>query len=449
MIDRNAMVDSLLAALARADLDGYEVFSMYSKGLTIEVKDGALDVFVASENAGLSVRALKDQRSGFAFCTAMSPEAESELVNRVHQGISSTDPDPFAGFPSPSEEAPPQVEQCDDALAHIPVEKKIGRAIRLEHVARSYDPRIKRVRKASYTETTGHITICNHQGLRLGYKKTFVSGSILVVAEDGRDAEMGWDYGFSPFFDTLDVDTIGTAAATRAVSGLGARPVGSAKVPAIFPPWVASDMVGVLSESFMADNVQKGKSMLVDRKGDSVFSSHVNIVDDGLYPHGMATSPFDDEGSHHRRNQLVSKGIIQDFLYDHHTANKENRHSTGNGGRHGIKAPPTVHTTNFFIEKGTAAQEGLLSSVREGIMVTDIMGIHTADPISGDFSVGATGLWIENGDVCFPVKGIAVSGNLIRFFKEVDAVGNDLTFYGPFGSPTLRVSKLNIAGPQP
>jgi PmbA protein len=446
MIDSNATVDSAFAALARTDLDGYEVFSSASKGLTIEVKDGALDVFVASENVGLSARALKDQRLGFAFCTGMWPGNVSKLIDRVYQGVSSSDPDPFSGFPLPSDETPPEVEQYDGELERIPINRKIEKAIQLERSARSYDPRIKKVRKASYVETTGNLTVCNHKGLRLTYKKTFVSGSIYVVAEDGHQAEMGWDYGFSPFFNQLDMDAIGTVAAKKAVNGLGARPVQSAKVPAILPPWVASDVLEILSESFLADNVQKGKSMLVGRKGESVFSPHVTIVDDGLYYGGMATSPFDDEGTVHSRNVLVSKGIIQKFLYDQHTANKENRPSTGNAGRQGIKTPPTVQTTNFFIEKGAADRETLLSPVGQGLMVTDIMGIHTADPISGDFSVGATGVWIEKGETTFPVKGIAVSGNLMQLFRDVEAVGNDLTFYGPFGSPTLRVSNLNIAG---
>jgi PmbA protein len=282
--------------------------------------------------------------------------------------------------------------------------------------------------------------------LRLSCEKTYVSASILAVAEQGEHAETGWDYGFSPFFDQLDIDSIGANAASRAVGGLGARPIKSMNVPAILPPWVASDVVQALSESFLADNVQKGKSMLMDRLGEAVFSSHVTIVDDGLYSGGMATSPFDDEGTICQQNVLVSKGLIQGFLYDQCTANKENRDSTGNAGRHGIKTPPGVQTTNFYIQRGAFDQDALLSSVAAGLMVTDIMGMHTADPISGDFSVGATGLWIDKGEAVFPVKGIAISGNLMKLLRNVDGVGTDLKFYGPFGSPTLRVSSLNIAG---
>ena len=196
MIDTAAVVDSIMVKLSRSGLDAYEVFSVFSKGLTIEIKESVLDVFVAAENAGLSVRALKDQRLGFAYCTDLSSGALSNLIDRVVQGATSTDPDPLVGFPSPSKETQPQLEQFDYDLATIPVERKIDRARGLERAARSCDPRIKKVRKAGYTETTGTVTICNHMGLRLSYEKTFVSGSILVVAEDGEHAEMGWDYGF-------------------------------------------------------------------------------------------------------------------------------------------------------------------------------------------------------------------------------------------------------------
>lgn len=441
-----SMVDAMMDRLSREALDAYEVFSISSKGLTIQIKDGAIDVFVAAENTGVSLRVLKNQRLGFAFCTDLSPEAMSDLVDRVVQGAHGADPDPHFGFPSPPGGGLSQLEQFDHELNRRPLEDKIEGARHLEAAARSTDPRIKKVRKASYGETTGTVAIANHTGLRLSSQRTLVSGSIFVVAEEGEHAEIGWDYGFSPFFHELDMGAIGTAAARRAVNMLGARPIKSMQVPALLPTWVGADVLQVLSASFMADNVQKGKSMLVGRTGQAVFSPHVTIIDDGLYPRGMASSPFDDEGSVHDRSVVVEGGVVTGFLHDQYTANKEARPSTGNAGRHGISAPPAVEATNFYVEKGPTEADSLLSSLDEGLMVTDMMGLHTANPISGDFSVGASGLWIEKGERAFPVKGIALSGNLIELFKDVDGVGSDLKFYGPFGSPTLRVSKLNIAG---
>ena len=446
MADVPSIVDTVVNKLSHEDLNGYEVFMTCSSGLTVEVKDGDVDAFVKSENAGLSLRVLKDQRPGFAFCTDPSPDLVPDVVRQAVHGARGTDPDPFVEFPFPPAREPSQLDQFDHELQGIPVKDKIEMARGLEAGARSRDPRIKKVRNAAYVETTGRVTICNHSGLRLSYAKTLVSGSIMIVAEEGEDAEIGWDYGSSPFFDQLDVDAIGSAAAERALNMLGGRSVRSAQVPAVLPPWVASDLLRVLSSSFMADNLQKGKSMLVGRKGDQVFSSHVTVVDDGLYPGGMASSPFDDEGCLCERSVLVSEGMVQGFLYDRYTAKKESRDSTGNAGRDGIKTPPSVHPANFYIQNGPIDPYDLLSSVPEGLMVTDIIGLHTADPISGDFSVGATGLWIDGGETLFPVKGIAISGNLIDMFNSVDAVGNDLKFYGQFGSPSLRLSTLNIAG---
>jgi PmbA protein len=242
------------------------------------------------------------------------------------------------------------------------------------------------------------------------------------------------------------MDSIGATAAERAVSMLGARPVKSMQTPAILPSWVACDILSVLSASFLADNIQKGKSMLIGRMGEQVFSSHVTIVDDGLYQGGMASSPFDDEGSIRQGTVLVSEGVVQGFLYDQYTANKENRGSTGNAGRHGIKSPPSVQTTNFYIPNGSSTPDDLVASLEEGLMVTDLIGLHTADPISGDFSVGAAGLWVEGGEAVFPVKGVAISGNLMDLFNKVDGTGTDLAFYGKTGAPSLRISALNVAG---
>jgi PmbA protein len=446
MADTALISSAIMDSLSHEGLDGYEVYVAHSSGLTIEIKDGDIDVFVKRENVGISLRVLKEQRPGFAFSTEFSPDAIPSLVQQVVYGATATDPDPFMGFPVVSGEAPPRFDQFDLDLNRTAIGHKIEKARSLEAAARSSDPRIKKVRKAAYVETTGTVTIRNHSGLDLSYDRTLVSGNIMVVAEDGENAEVGWEYGFSPFLDQLDMDVIGITAARRAVSMLGARPVRSMRVPAILPPWVASDVLGVLSASFMADNLQKGKSMLLGRIGEQVFSSHVTIVDDGLYPGGMASGPFDDEGSFHERNVLVSKGVLQGFLYDQYTANKDGRSSTGNAGRHGIKAPPSVQATNFFIPNGSLIPDELVSSLGEGLMVTDLIGLHTADPISGDFSVGATGLWIKGGGAVFPVKGIAISGNLMDLLGNVDGVGADLKFYGQFGSPSLRVSTLNVAG---
>ena len=444
--DISLISSTLMEGLSKEGLDGYEIYVANSSGLTIEVKDGDIDVFVNSDDIGISLRVLKEQKLGVGFSTKLSPPDVSTLVREVMHGASAADPDPFVGFPGPSAYPRPQLEQFDFDLHKTPIEDKIDMARDLEAAAKSSDPRIKKVRKAAYVETTGTVMIRNHSGLDLSYDRTLVAGHIMVVAEDGGNAEIGWDYGFSPFLGQLKMDSIGKNAAERAVRMLGARPVKSMWIPAILPPWVAADLLSVLSASFLADNIQKGKSMLVGRVGEQVFSTHVTIVDDGLYPGGLGSSPFDDEGSIRQETVLVSKGVIQGFLYDCYTATKENRGSTGNAGRHGIKAPPSVQTTNFYIPNGSFARDDLVSSLDEGLMVTDLIGLHTADPISGDFSVGAAGVWLKRGEAVFPVKGVAISGNIMDLFHNVDGTGTDLAFYGKTGAPSLRVSNLHVAG---
>lgn len=441
-----SLIRKIKDKLSGQRLDSFELFLSHTHGLLIEIKDKEIDVFSSAQHGGVSLRVIKDKKPGFSFCTQPSAEIASALVDRALLAADSTDPDPFISFPSATDKPFPVLNQFDETLETIPLKEKIETARRLEAAAKATDRRIRKVRKASYQETTRTIGVINSMGVSSSYSSTLVAGSIYVVAEEGNNAEAGWDYDFSPFFQELDLDAIGQNAAQRALTMLGARSIETIKVPAILPPHIATEILNILSGSFRADNVQKGKSMLIGRIGSPLFSHLINIVDDGLYPGGIASAPFDDEGTPRTRTVLVTGGVPGALLYDQYTANKSSTSSTGNAGRASIKTPPSVTNTNFYIKKGQLSVEELLSSITKGFMVMDIMGIHTADPISGQFSVGASGLWIQGGEIAFPVKGVAISGNILDIFKNVDGVGNDLRFYGSFGSPTLRVSELQISG---
>jgi len=172
----------------------------------------------------------------------------------------------------------------------------------------------------------------------------------------------------------------------------------------------------------------------------------LNITDDGLYPGGMATEPFDAEGVERKRTPLIVEGRLVTYLYDLYCANREGLNSTGNSSRPSLKVPPRVGISNLFIEKGTVSFEELLASLGTGLLITELLGVHTADPISGDFSVGAAGHWVEKGERSFPVKEIAFSGNLIQLFQKVEEVGSDLRFFGPVGSPSLLLKEMTISG---
>ncbi|KAF0215627.1 MAG: PmbA [Geobacteraceae bacterium] len=437
-----ARIERLLQSRA---LDGYEIMLGASRNLSVEVKEQKVDTFKCSQPVGVSVRVLKSRGMGFSFSTSLDETDLSRMIDNAVVGAETQTPDEFHGFPGP--EAYPEIEgMCDEGLVEVPEEDKVARAMELERLVLAADPRIKRVRKSAYGESSFEVFIRNSLGVAGSYRCTSVSSSVSVVAEEGGDSQMGWDFGFSNYFSGVDVETVAKGAAKKAAGLLGARRIPTMRSPAVFDNYVAAEILEVLAPAFLAENVQKGKSLLAGRIGDKPFAPSLRIRDDGTLPGGMATTPFDGEGVAHRNNILVEDGAILAYLYDSYFARKAGTTSTGNSARGGAKSPPNMGTTNFFIENGPVPVAELLKGIERGVLITEVMGMHTANSISGDFSVGAAGFFIEKGEVVSPVKGIAIAGNILDIFRDVEGVGNDLRFFSGIGSPSLRIAALDVSG---
>ncbi len=431
--------------LAECRPDGYEISFGSSRNLSIEVKEQKIDTFKCSTPVGVSIRVLKSGGMGFSYSTSMEESALSRMVENAIIGALNQTPDPNNGFPLPLD-YPDVVGLYDAGLSAVTEQEKIKRAMDLERFALDADPHVKRVRKANYGESTYEISIKNSLGVAGRYCGTSVSCSVTAVAEEGEDSQMGWDFGFSNFFSGIEVEKIADKAAAKALELLGARKIPTMRCPVILDNYVASEILEVLSPSFLAENIHKGKSMLTGRMGESLFSDLLCIRDDGTLPGGMSTAPFDSEGVPQQNTLLVGNGILKAFLFDTYSARKEGVKSTGNAVRGGVKSPPHMGVSNFFIENGTASRTEMVRSIEKGVLLTGVMGMHTANPVSGDFSVGATGVYIDRGELSFPVKGIAIAGNILDLFRNVEMVGDDIRFYGGAGSPSLKVGTLDISG---
>ncbi|HHW45006.1 MAG TPA: TldD/PmbA family protein, partial [Desulfotomaculum sp.] len=234
--------------------------------------------------------------------------------------------------------------------------------------------------------------------------------------------------------------------ARRAVRMLGARPVATRRAAVILEPYVATGFLGLLGPGLTAEAVQKNRSPFAGKVGQQVASTMVTVLDDGAMAGGIASAPFDGEGVPTGRTVLIEGGVLKGFLHNTYTAARDGVQSTGNGVRGSFKSTPEVGTTNFFIQPGTVSPEQLIRDTASGLYVTEVMGMHTANPISGDFSVGAAGILIENGQLTRPVRGVAIAGNLLELLNHVDGVAGDLTFFGGRGSPTIRVARMSISG---
>ena len=444
-MDFQKTADIVESLLRSRSLDGWEIFSVSSRNLSVEVKEGKVDAFTCSEPVGVSVRVLKAGSMGFSYSTSLNEADLGRMIDSALVGAENQTPDEFHGFPLPG--ACPVIPGIfDEGLALVGEEEKIGRALELERLTLAADSRVRRVRKAAYGESAYAVAIRNSLGIEGSYRGTSVSSSVAALAEAGGDSQMGWDYGFSPAFGDISIKEIARNAAARAAGLLGARKIPTMRCPAILDNYVATDILEVLAPAFLAENVQKGKSLLAGREGERLFAECLRISDDGILPGGMATAPFDGEGAPRRHTVLVREGVLLGYLYDCYTGRKAGRPTTGNSARGGIKGPPRSGINNFFIENGSAGTSTLAEGIDRGMLVTSVMGMHTANPISGDFSVGAAGFLIENGVVTSPVKGVAIAGNLMELFRSVEMVGNDLRFFGAVGAPSLRIASLDVSG---
>ncbi|MBI3398531.1 MAG: TldD/PmbA family protein, partial [Deltaproteobacteria bacterium] len=403
----------------------------------------------------IGLRILKDKKMGFSFTSALSKESRSELVENAVAASKGVEPDEFLSLPFPFKYITGQALQkqtavelmlLDSSLDKTSEEDKIKKAISLEQSARGFDTRVTKVRKAGYGESFFESRLVNSAGIDVKKSATFVTSSIMAVAGDKGDSQMGWDMGMSHFAKDVDVAKIGRDAAKRAVDMLGARTIKTVKCPVVIENVIVGEFLEIIAPSFYADNLNKGKSMLKGKKGKKIFSDKVTVWDDGLLHNGWSTSEYDGEGVPRQKTCLIDKGVCKYYLYDTYWAKREGTKSTGNAARSNFKSISTIGTSNLYMEKGEMDFEGLLRRMGKGLLITNILGAHTANPITGDFSFGAAGLWIEGGKVVYPVRGAAISGNMLELFSKVDAVGSDLRFLGSIGTPSLFISEMEISG---
>ena len=431
------------------NLDGFEVFLIKGEGKSISAKEGSLETVTASQETGLAMRAFMDQRIGSAFTFDLSAKALGETAAKAKELAALSDPDrdldPEALLAGPPRDLP-QVQTVDPDWDEIVPADKEKAALKLERTALEFDPRVVKVRDAAYEEASSQVWLVNSRGADLYRQKTLFEVGLSLMAKQGEESQMGHDFSFSPLFSKLEVEECARRAAEQAVSRLGARKARSGRFPAVIDNTTMAMILSVLAPAFLAENVRKGKSLLAGKEGRKIFSPAVTIIDDGLYPLGAGTRPFDDEGTPHQTTVLVEKGTLGGLLYDRTEARKAGRVSTGNGKRAGLKTPPGGAVNNLYLKPGQGALDDLLAQVQNGFLITELMGLHTADPVSGDFSLGASGTWISQGKKDFPVQGAAISGNLMDFFSRISALGADLRFLGTVGSPSLLLDHLDVAG---
>jgi len=431
-------------ALARG-AEQAEVFMKSFKNLSVDVKGQSVDSLTSSLSYGYSLRVIKGNRLGFSFATAL--DEKDSVIRRAVESAEYSDQDENLELPEPSGTA--GVEVFDPAVADLKESDAIDLTMLLEKTAFATDSRVKKVRKASGSFTTAETVIVNSKSVKAGYLSTSCSAQIMAVAEEGQESQTGWDYSGSRFLSDVSFEKTGKTAAERSVQLLGSRTITGSRTNVLLDNSVMVDFLGIFASSLSSEALQKGKSLLRDKLGKEIISPRLNIIDSGLRPGKLGSRPVDDEGVCTSEKILVHKGVLQTFLYNTYTARKGNTRSSGNAVRGGFSSMPSVGITNLFIgpasEKYCLVRKDIFAFLDKGLYIVDAMGVHTANTISGDFSLGVTGLWVEGGEIRFPVKEAVISGNILDFFNKVAAIGDDLIFYGNMGAPSIIISDVDIS----
>jgi PmbA protein len=423
----------------------HEIFFLEKRIFEVSVRDGRPEEVKSSSSAGVGLRLMDGGRMGFSYSSAMDEASLSGIVANALSAMRFLPPDSANAFAAPSGSFPSVPGIFDPALGSTGPRAKIDIASRMERASLECDVCVG-IHKIAYEDESSTVRLVNSLGLDARASSSSAAIYSSVTATSNGVSETGWDYQFSRSLAGLMPEETGRRAAAEARGMLGARMVGTSRVQALLDRRVASQFLDLLSPSFLSENVRKNKSMLAGKTRSRIFSPSVNIFDDGLVPGAPGSFPFDGEGTPRGKTGLVRGGVLLGFLYDIHNARSLVAATTGNSARGDFRALPRLGISNLHIAPGESGLDGLRSEIREGIEVREVMGLHMANRISGDFSLGASGYWLENGRRAHPVRGVTIAGNIIELFGGISAVANDLVFESACSSPSMLVSALDIGG---
>ena len=414
---------------------------------------GQVETLKESGSRAVGLRVFIGQRTASTSSSDFSGESIQRLVDGAITLARITSEDPFAGLPEAHEfgQLDGDLHLYFDDVNAMPPAERIEIARRTEAAAMAYDTRIQNSRGGDFDTATSHKIMMNSRGFVGEYRRSYCGFSVSPIAQD-ENGGMQRNYWFSNARTVKkleDPEEIGRIAARRTLQRLGARRVSTQKAPIVFAAEMAQSIIGNIFDAANGDAIYRHASFLSGKLGEQVAGENITVVDDGTMVFrdengdaigGFGTRPFDGEGLPTRRTVLVERGILKNYVMNTYTARKLNMKSTGNASR-GLAGNPGIGAGNFYLEPGTLTPEQIIGDVKSGLYVTETMG-HGVNLVTGDYSVGASGMWIENGEFAYPVEEITIAGNLKDMYKNIAAIGNDLIFRGASAAPTIRIEGM-------
>jgi PmbA protein len=425
-----------------------EAYGSSGQRTQVRVRGGDVESLTFADSRGVGVRLITANRVGYAYAADPSEGDVDELVQSARASAGFAELDEGNELPS-LVAVEPMPDIFREAATAVETERKVSLAVELERRAVSVHPEVRKVESAGYGDSVSCVVLASTRGGPLEYARTDSWVTVSTLAERDGETQTGFSVALAREIDALDWESAAQEAAVHAARLLGGTKPRTERTAVIFDPVAAASFIGVLAGALSAESVLKGRSLLAGRTGEEVAAAVVTVVDDGRMLEGPAVAPFDDEGVPTTRTPLVEDGVLRGFLHNAYTALKTGERSTGNAGRGGYRTVPGVSPSNLYFAPGRSSPEQLLIQAGRGVYVQDVTGLHSgANPISGEFSVGATGLRVEGGAFSGALREMTIASTLLDVLRSVVALGNDLRFPlgGGLGAPTMLVSEMTVGG---
>jgi len=438
------LTEKLVRKCLTLGADAAEVYLETSRNMSVNVLNKEIETIEEASSRGVGFRVYTGGRMGFSHCNDFSDKSLEDTISRALAFAKLTTPDENNVLPDDTG-ITSVADLYDTAIKGEPMEKKIKMALELESLAMGA-PGITKSSGAGYSEGESEIFIGNSNGILKSYKSSGCSLGVSVVAEKGDQKNTGDEYCSRVFFsDLLPLDQIAASASAKAVELLDPVMIRTQRAAVIFDPDVVRSLFGGVITALNGERVLQGASFLKDFLNRQFASSLITIIDDATLARSTGSAPFDGEGVPTRKMVLVENGTVKSFIYNSKAAKRAGTQSTGNASRGGFTSLPAIGTHKTYIQPGNSSPADIIAGTMKGLLLREVTG-YGVDPVSGNFSGGASGLWIVNGEIAHPVKGVTIAGRASDIFNAIDMAGNDTDMNRSFAAPTIRVAEMMIGG---
>jgi PmbA protein len=438
---------SVVSRAMKAGATAAEAVVRESSEFSTVVRMSEVETLKESGSRAIGLRTFLGQRTASTYSSDFSKDGIQKLISGAIELARVTSEDAYAGIPEPDQLGSlGDLKLYYDDVYSLPPEERIESARRAERAALEADPRMKNSDGGSFDAAVGHKVLANSHGFLGEFRRSYCSVSAAPIAQDenGNMQRDQW-YALARTLAKLDSpESVGREAARRTLRRLGSRKIKSTQVPIVLDPVVAESILDNIFEAVNGDAIYRQSSFLVNKLGEQVAASNITVVDDGTMPGGFGTEPFDGEGVPTRRTVVIENGVLKSYLLNTYTAKKLGMKTTGSASR-GLAGTPGIGSGNFYLQKGDRTPQQIIGDIKQGLYVFQFLGFGV-NMVTGDFSRGVSGLWIENGELTYPVEEVTVAGNLKDMLNNISEIGNDLEFRGSTAAPTLRIDGMTIAG---